>query len=516
MNESKSSSFRDRFVARLVDRSPVVPVETTDPWAVARVIRSTALDSDRCGLSLGTHIWSGDGGIHCADGTVFADVNDPLVVLRWMAQWDQPGVFVMVEPTKACTDSTAREALSLAVDHVADAFRGGSSQRILVLVGEPGTLKGSVAARSQSGGSRHRFDACRSAAARHIGYVQRLAQGDSKAEERVRKLMRAVVESPLAPALVPSMVTLNNGSSGGGAMKSVRSLTPIRVDLGVDDIGGLCTLKEWLWRRRGAWSEEAASYGVVAPKGVLLVGVPGCGKSMAAKAIASGWGVPLLRFDFGSAMSKWVGESDQFMRAAIAAAEAASPCVLWIDEVEKGLGDTSVDGDSSGVSRRLLGWLLTWMQENQAPVFVVATSNDITRLPSEFLRKGRFDEIFFVDLPTLNERREIWRLQLCRRLHGSERHSLDVTTDLVEELASISDGFSGAEIEQVILDGLVGAFSERRSITGADLKSAVLRTSPLSVTHSEKIDDLRAWAKQRAVFASPPETHRRAESMSHP
>lgn len=196
------------------------------------------------------------------------------------------------------------------------------------------------------------------------------------------------------------------------------------VDSGIDldDVGGLENLKRWLSRRNGAWLDKAAAYGLPNPKGVLITGVPGCGKSMTAKATAASWNLPLLRLDIGRIFSGLVGSSEQNLRTAIATAEAVAPCILWVDEIEKGFSNTTGTGDS-GTSARVFGTFLTWLQEKERPVFVVATANNIDALPPEFLRKGRFDEIFFVDLPTAQERRVIWRIQL--QMNATENNGLD-------------------------------------------------------------------------------------------
>ncbi len=276
----------------------------------------------------------------------------------------------------------------------------------------------------------------------------------------------------------------------------------VPVDVELADVGGLENLKRWLAKRNESWLAEAAAYGLPAPKGVLITGVPGCGKSLTAKAIASAWQLPLLRMDIGRVFSGLVGSSEQNMRTGIATAEAASPCVLWIDEIEKGFAGVAGGGDS-GTSSRVFGSFLTWMQEKSRPVFVIATANNIDRLPPEFLRKGRFDEIFFVDLPTYSERCDIWGIQLLKRVRSDEvRAGLEKDAALIDALAGVSEGYSGAEIEQAVTAGLFDAFAERRPLTGDDLLRAVRNMVPLSVTQAEEIQAVRSWANVRAVAAS--------------
>ena len=270
-------------------------------------------------------------------------------------------------------------------------------------------------------------------------------------------------------------------------------------------IGGLNNLKRWLSRRNGAWLSKAEAYGLPAPKGVLITGVPGTGKSLTAKATAASWGVPLLRLDIGRVFSGLVGSSEQNLRTAIATAEAAAPCVLWIDEIEKGFsGNTAGAGQlDSGTSSRVFGYFLSWMQEKTKPVFVVATANNIDALPPEFMRKGRFDEIFFVDLPTSGERRQIWAIQLKR--HTTEANGLaPLAKDekVIETLAEVSVDFSGAEIEQAVVGAMYEAFAGGRAVTPEDLAQAVATTVPLAVTQHERIAAIRSWASMRAVLAT--------------
>jgi len=261
------------------------------------------------------------------------------------------------------------------------------------------------------------------------------------------------------------------------------------------DVAGAHRLKRWIEQRRPAFAGNAPP-GLDPPKGVLLLGVQGCGKSMLAKATAAGFGVPLLRLDFGSLYDKYHGETEKNLRTALAAAEQLAPCVLWIDEIEKGLASGGEDG---GVSRRVLGYLLTWMAERGAQagaggVFIVATANQVHELPAELLRKGRFDEIFFVDLPDANTRVELLRLHLARRKLHEEDFALPA-------LAAAADGFSGAEIEQAIVSGLYAAHAENRPLDTELLMQEVRNTRPLSVMMAEQVQALRAWARERTVPA---------------
>jgi hypothetical protein len=263
----------------------------------------------------------------------------------------------------------------------------------------------------------------------------------------------------------------------------------------VAGVADLETLKEWLAKRRAVITtpEKAAKFGLGFPRGVLLLGVPGCGKSLSAKAVAMEWNLPLLKLDPSNLYNKFIGESEQNFKRAMKAAERMAPVVLWIDELEKAFA-TGGDADA-GVSQRILGSFLSWMQDRQGDVFIVATANDISKLPPEFLRKGRFDEIFFVDLPDGETRKEIFRIHLESREQDMAAFDLDL-------LAASTEGFSGAEIEQVVVSGLYTAFTADELLSNEILVSESQRTRPLAVTMAERVAHLREWARTRAVSAN--------------
>jgi SpoVK/Ycf46/Vps4 family AAA+-type ATPase len=262
------------------------------------------------------------------------------------------------------------------------------------------------------------------------------------------------------------------------------------------NVGGLDILKEWLRKRVRAFGDEARAFGLPEPKGILLVGVQGCGKSLVAKSVANSWRLPLLRLDVGRLFSSLVGSSEENLRTAIRVAESIAPVVLWVDEIEKGFsGVGSSNMSDAGTAARVFGSFITWLQEKRAPVFVIATANLVGQLPPELVRKGRFDEIFFVDLPSAAERAEIWRIHLVKR--NRDPGQFDLHT-----LAMASDGLSGAEIEQAVIAGLYEAFDKGRPLEMADLLDVLQDTVPLSQMMQEEIGALRAWAKQRARPAS--------------
>ncbi len=264
----------------------------------------------------------------------------------------------------------------------------------------------------------------------------------------------------------------------------------------LSDVGGLENLKDWLRKRSRAFTREAREFGIPEPKGVLLTGVQGCGKSLSAKAIASNWQLPLLRLDVGKLFGGLVGSSEENMRKAIKLAEAIAPCVLWVDELEKGFSGMQSSGSvDGGTTARVFGTFITWMQEKKSNVFVVATANQIDCLPPELLRKGRFDEIFFIDLPDARERKTIFEIHLTKRNRKPMLFRLN-------ELVEATEGFSGAEIEQVIISGLYDAFDSGTDLLAHHLVGAIERTVPLYVTMRERVEDIRQWARTRAVPAS--------------
>ena len=264
---------------------------------------------------------------------------------------------------------------------------------------------------------------------------------------------------------------------------------------GLSEVGGMDGLKQWLGQRRLVVSDpdRAEAFGLPFPKGALLLGVPGCGKSLCAKAVAHEWGLPLLKLDPANLYDKYVGDSEKNFKRAMQTAERLAPIVLWIDEIEKAFASGGGEEDG-GVSRRIFGTFLSWLQDRSGDVFVLATSNDVSKLPPEFIRKGRFDEIFFVDLPVAKTRAEVFAIHLRKRKQDPGNFDLAL-------LAEASDGFSGAEIEQCIISGLYTAFAGKNSLTTKGLLAEISRTRPLSRTMAERLAELRAWASDRTVAA---------------
>ena len=307
-------------------------------------------------------------------------------------------------------------------------------------------------------------------------------------------LTRDEVESVFARSLVEKRTfelgTVLREKQGIIRKSGLLEYYPVSDRMG--DVGGMDALKHWLEMRGKNFTDEARAYGLPAPKGVLLLGVQGCGKSLIAKAIAAQWRLPMLKLDVGRIFGSLVGQSEENIRKAIKTAESVAPCVLWADELEKGFAGANSSGVSDGgTTARVFATFLTWMQEKTSPVFLIATANDVTALPPEMLRKGRFDEIFFVDLPKTDERRQIFRIHLEKRDRDASLFDLD-------ELASLSEGFSGAEIEAAVVSAMATAFASDREVTMADLAGEVRQAVPLSRTMAEDISALRMWAATRA------------------
>ena len=325
-------------------------------------------------------------------------------------------------------------------------------------------------------------------------------------------LSRARIERVLAKALAAKQ-QINESDIDGvleekqQAIRQTGILEFFNSRESLKSVGGLENLKQWVKMRQDAFTDEARRYGIPNPKGVLLVGIQGTGKSLSAKTIASEWRLPLLRLDTGRLFGGIVGESESRVRQMIQLAEAIAPCVLWIDEIDKAFGNIISGGDGdSGTSRRVFGSLITWMQEKTSPVFIVATANNVRILPAELLRKGRFDEIFFLNLPSESERQDIFKVHL-QRLRPTRLREFDLGV-----LAKRAENFSGAEIEQVVIDGLYRAFGtfvngQRRDLMTEDILRSIEDTVPLAAIARSQIEDLKRWAAEAGARTASNDTH---------
>jgi AAA+ superfamily predicted ATPase len=479
----------------LASRYPLLLVETQDEARFLRFLREAAGS-----LSIPVWTWSVTRGLALDDNAPQYGTTEATKALDHIAQLSSPGVFVLADSHHALADSiVVRKCKELA-----QAARPGQT---LVLTAPapvmPDELRGLGLPWSLKPPSRTEL----AAVVRHTMEdlaARKVAVALDDAE--VAALVEALRGLTLAQAeRLVQRAALDDGRLDGADIEFIREEKSDELGLGgaieliethqetLTAVGGLERLKEWLRLRGRAFEPAAAAFGLEAPRGVLITGVPGCGKSLAAKTLARTWKLPLLLLDASRLYGPYVGESEQRLRDSLRTVEAMSPAVVWIDEVEKGFASGGA-GDG-GVSKRLLGTFLSWMQERPEGVFVVATSNDVTTLPPELLRKGRFDEIFFVDLPNPAERAEIVRLHLASRKRDPAGFDLP-------SLVAVSEGFSGAEIEAAIVGALYRSYAAGAELTDASIIEEMTATVPLSRTRSEDVDRIRAWAAGRAVPAS--------------
>jgi len=509
-------AFRDALAQLLKARFPVLYIESFEEQRVIAEVSAVARDATLVRTPRAVWTWSVTTGLVQPDGTARKGTTEPADALDAALRIDEPSLLVFkdLHPAHGGADRPGNAGVVRRLRDLAAAFKAGPVPRTLLLVSPvlqiPPELEKDVTIVDfplpTEAEIRQVLDAIIAA---NSGSGRIRMALDDLGRERFAKAALGLTLHEAENAFARAMV--NDGVLDAHDLsvvheekrQTVRKSGLLEfVDAAVDlaDVGGLENLKRWLAKRDGSWLAEAAAYGLPAPRGVLITGVPGCGKSLTAKAVSAAWGLPLLRLDVGRVFAGLVGSSEQNMRTAIRTAEATAPCVLWVDEIEKGFADRSGD---SGTSARVFGSFLTWMQEKTRPVFVIATANDFERLPPELLRKGRFDEIFFVDLPTRVERASIWRVHLTRRLRNpAVAGDLAVDDALLTELAAFSEGYSGAEIEQAVVAALFDAYAERRPLRRDDLVRALAAMVPLSVTQAERIDAIRSWADTRAVAAT--------------
>jgi AAA+ superfamily predicted ATPase len=482
----------------IASRFPIIALETHEE---ARAVDLLQRCARRMSLPLWT--WSVTSGI--TPDTQFvtgAPLSDPAAALRAVARAGKPGVYVWFDFHPFLGNPThVRLLKEIAADHERVPRTSVLLAHQVTIPGEieklavrftlslpdkdqvAGIVKAEVAEwqRRHGGaelkGEREVFDLM----LRHLSGLP---------EVDVRRLVRYTFSDDgiIDRADLPRLIRQKH------AILARDSVLSFEIDTSTfDDVAGLVSLKAWLDRRRGPFLGDAGHDKLDAPKGIMLLGVQGCGKSLAAKAVAGSWGVPLMRLDFGALYNKFLGETERNLREALKAADAMAPCVLWIDEMEKGVApnDGTTDG---GESRRVLGGLLTWMAERKSRVFLVATSNDIEALPPELVRKGRLDEIFFVDLPQPDIRAGIFRIHLKKR--GMDPGQFDLA-----RLAAATGGFSGAEVEQAVVGALYEASAKQATMTTDTILAEVARTRPLSVVMAERIARLRMWAAERTVRA---------------
>jgi SpoVK/Ycf46/Vps4 family AAA+-type ATPase len=483
----------------ITSRTPLIAIETLEEERVEQALERVAQR-----LRIALFVWTMTRGLRRAGALeALYDTKEPLKALRNLADLPNEGIYLMKDLYRSLGDAAVVRTLQ----DLARTF--ARDRRAIVLTAPRVELPSELAALASLVKLELPTEADLRALAQEVfGNLARQHRlGPPPAPDILDKIAAALkgltlfeAERALTRAVLDDLTLGPRDIEVIGGMKKEilsreRVLDCVPQKEGLDDVGGLGGLKAWLEKRRNAFTPEAKQFGVEAPRGILLLGVQGCGKSLAAKAVAKTWELPLLRLEPGRLFDKFVGESEKNLDRALATAERMAPCVLMIDEIEKGFASVVSSESDGGLSRRILGRLLGWMQEREAPVFLVATCNQITALPPELMRKGRFDEIFFIDLPAADERRQIFAIHLTRRHRDPAGFDLGA-------LAAASEGFSGAEIEQVVVAALYTAFARRAELAAEHILEELKATKPLSVTRAEEVGDLREWARGRAVTAS--------------
>ncbi len=489
---------RDELALLINSRNPIVTVETAEEQRFVELLERVALD-----LGISLFVWSVTTGLARAGGAGLYNSDQPEQALTNISTVQGDGIFLLKDFGRYCDN----DRISRRLRDLADGFR--TARRSIVILaasiqlppelaadavefqlGLPtveeltGGVKATLAELNRTQGIATSLDG--------PGIVQLAKNLSGLAEEDALRVLRQCV---LTRGRADASLLDEVQEAKRQAMHTDGLLETVKRDASFSDVAGLGRLREWIGKRKSALTPEGQKFGLVPPKGVLITGVQGCGKSLAARAVAGEWGYELARLDAGALYDKYVGESERRLRKALDVAQKISPVVLWIDEIEKAFASAGSSGDAdAGLSQRLLATLLTWMQDRESGVFLAATSNNITILPPEMLRKGRFDEIFFVDLPSAAARVDLFGLHLRKR--GRDTTAFDLA-----KLAIASEGFSGAEIEQVIVAGLYTAFSQKQQLTTEILVAEIQATRPLSVTRAEEITEIRNWAKSRAVAA---------------
>jgi ATP-dependent 26S proteasome regulatory subunit len=494
-----SGGKRDELALLINSRSPVVTVETSEEERLQELVASVAAK-----LAVPFYTWTVTTGLAKIGGAAIYHSDQPEQALGNISLIDGDAIFLLKDFARYCDN----DRISRRLRDLADKFR--TTRRSIVISAASLQLPAELA------GDATPFELGFPSAEDLLPQVREVLAHTSL-DQHIPITLDATGRTQLAKNLVglteeEAMRTLRKcllarGKADAGLIDAVLEakraalrtdglLEPVRRDASFADVAGLKRLREWVDKRRNALTPDGQRFGLVPPKGVLITGVQGCGKSLAARAVAGEWGIELARFDAGVLYDKFVGESEKKLHRVLELAQKLAPVVLWIDEIEKAFASAGTSGEAdAGLSQRLLATLLTWMQEREGGVFLAATSNNITALPPEMLRKGRFDEIFFVDLPNASERNDILVLHLKRKQR-------DPATFDLPALVAATDGFSGAEIEQSILAALYTAFDRKQQLTSEILLAEIKATQPLSVTRAEEVTALRDWARSRAAPAN--------------
>ena len=492
---------REQFEHLFVSHHPVVAVQTTEEQYVLELLREMSLEM-QCEL----WVWSATDGLR--DGLLagtrpIADTDHAAAALYLLGREPRKqGIYIFLDLLGYLKDDRTLRCFREAVDKLAE------SDSQLILIDTSDALPPAVSALAarvtpslpdekeiqdiirttvRHLNERHRIDVHLTRA--DLDTIVRNLQGLTRRQARQVILDTVCADCRLDAHDINKILAEKRQAIGGDGI-----LDYVESPVSLEEIGGLAHLKSWLHQRQNCLGDEAVAFGITPPRGVLMLGVQGAGKSLAAKAVATAWQRPLLRLDAGSLYDRYIGESERRLRDALLQTERMAPVILWIDEIEKGFASAASLSTDGGLSKRMFGTLLTWMQERTAPVFLIATANDIEALPPELLRKGRFDEIFFVGLPNLEARTQIVSIHLKKRKRDPSKFD-------VAAIAEAADGFSGAEIEQAIVSALHEAFAAHTELTTQHVLDALKSSPPLSVTMAEKLQALQEWAQGRCVSA---------------
>lgn len=489
---------KDELRLLINSRHPLITVETFEEERVEQMLREVAAE-----LEISFYSWSVTSGLALIGGSPLYNTQNPDQALANIALLDGDGIFLLKDFTRYCE----QDRICRMVRELAEKFR--TARRSIVLSGPspnlPPELEGdAIEFQFALPDANELMPVVQRALAELCGQQHIRLALDQSGMERLAESLVGLPQEEALRTLRMAVLSVRRADDGllegvldakHQALRADGLLEILRRDATFGEIAGLNRLREWIEKRKSAMTPEGRQFGLEPPKGVLITGVQGCGKSLAARAVAGEWDFELAKFEAGALYDKYVGESERKLRKALELGQRLAPIVLWIDEIEKAFASSSAGSDSdAGLSQRLLATMLTWMQDRDAGVFLAATSNDISSLPPEMLRKGRFDEIFFVDLPNADVRSALFALHLKKR--GRDDAQFDLA-----KLAAASVGFSGAEIEQSIVSGLYTAFGQKRPLSTEVLLEELRGTQPLSVTRSEEIEGLREWAKGRAVPA---------------
>jgi ATP-dependent 26S proteasome regulatory subunit len=479
-------------------RHPIITVETPEEERFEHMLLEVAME-----LSVPLFEWSVTTGLAKYHGAAIYNTEQPEQALANIALIQGDGIFLLKDFARYCDNDricrrlrdlaekfrTARRAIVISAATL-QLPAEVASEAVLFQLGLPAAEELLPGVESVLAELNREQRIVVSLDVAGIGQVARNLAGLSQ-EQALRTLRMCILTRGRADAgLLDDVLDAKRQ-----ALRSDGLIESVRRDASFGDVAGLKRLREWIAKRKSALTPEGQRFGLVPPKGILITGVQGCGKSLAARAVAGEWGFELARLDAGALYDKFVGESEKKLHKALELAQKLAPMVLWIDEIEKAFASAGSSGDAdAGLSQRLLATLLTWMQDRESGVFLAATSNNITVLPPEMMRKGRFDEIFFVDLPKPEVRAALFELHLKKR-------GRDVVTFDLPKLGAGSEGFSGAEIEQLIVAGLYTAFAQKQQLTTDVLLAEIRATQPLSVTRAEEVESIRQWAKTRAAPA---------------